>query len=154
MSRRTIRQAVSVSGVGLHLGRPCTLRFVPAASGVGLRFRRTDLPGQPETPAHVSVAVAAERRTQLGEGEAALHTVEHVLAAVAGLGIDDLLIEMDSAEPPIADGSAEPFRAALVSAGVTEQAGAPQVLRLRESVRVVDGESVYVAHPAIASNSR
>jgi UDP-3-O-[3-hydroxymyristoyl] N-acetylglucosamine deacetylase / 3-hydroxyacyl-[acyl-carrier-protein] dehydratase len=148
VSRRSIAQAVSVSGVGLHLGRPCTLRFVPAVSGSGLRFRRTDLPGQPETPAHVAVAVAAERRTQLGDGDAALHTVEHVLAAVAGLGIDDLIIEMDSAEPPIADGSAEPFRAALVSAGVTEQAGTPQVLRLRESVRVVDGESVYVAHPA------
>jgi UDP-3-O-[3-hydroxymyristoyl] N-acetylglucosamine deacetylase/3-hydroxyacyl-[acyl-carrier-protein] dehydratase len=150
VSRRTITRDATVQGIGLHLGRQCTLRFLPAASGSGVRFRRTDLSGLPETKAHVSVAVAAERRTQLGQGDAALHTVEHVLAAVAGLLIDDLIIEMDSAEPPILDGSAEPFRVALAAAGITEQAGTPQVLRLKEAVRVVDGESVYVAHPADA----
>jgi UDP-3-O-[3-hydroxymyristoyl] N-acetylglucosamine deacetylase/3-hydroxyacyl-[acyl-carrier-protein] dehydratase len=149
-ARRTIRRAVTVSGVGLHLGRPCTLTFAPARSGAGIRFRRTDLAGAPETPASVSVAIAAERRTQLGTGEGALHTVEHVLAAVAGLGLDDLVIEMDAAEPPIMDGSAEPFRQALLGAEPVEHAGDAPVLRLREAVRVVDGESVYVAHPAEA----
>ncbi len=149
-ARRTIATSASLSGVGLHMGRPCSLRFVPAEPGVGVRFRRTDVAGQPETRAHVSVAVAAERRTQLGEGDAALHTVEHVLAAVAGLGIDDLIIEMDAAEPPIMDGSAEPFRAALVQAGLREHGGTADVLQLAESVRVVDGESVYVAHPSDA----
>ena len=149
-ARRTIASAASLSGVGLHMGRTCSLRFVPAEPGVGIRFRRTDVAGHPETRAHVSVAVAAERRTQLGEGDAALHTVEHVLAAVVGLGIDDLIIEMDAAEPPIMDGSAEPFRAALVAAGVREHGGVAEVLRLSEPVRVVDGESVYVAHPADA----
>ncbi len=147
MSRRSIARDVELSGIGLHLGRTCTLRFRPAAPNTGIRFRRIDLAGLPETPAHVSVAVAAERRTQLGEGEAALHTVEHVLAAVAGMLIDDLIIEMDSAEPPIMDGSAEPFRAALADAGIREQEGVPAVLCLAEPVRVVDGESVYVAHP-------
>lgn len=146
-ARQTIGAPVTLSGVGLHLGRPCTLTFRPAPPGTGVRFRRIDLPGAPETPAHVTAAIAAERRTQLGEGEAALHTVEHVLAAVAGLALDDLLIEMDAAEPPIMDGSAEPFRAALAGAGVRAHGGTPAVLRLRESVRVVDGESVYVAHP-------
>lgn len=146
--RRTIGREVSVQGIGLHLGRPCTLTFSPAPAGSGVRFRRVDLPGTPETPATVAVAVAAERRTQLGEGPAALHTVEHVLAAIAGLALDDVVIGMDAAEPPIMDGSAEPFRAALVSAGIVSQAGLPDVLRLREVVRVVDGESVYVAHPA------
>jgi UDP-3-O-[3-hydroxymyristoyl] N-acetylglucosamine deacetylase/3-hydroxyacyl-[acyl-carrier-protein] dehydratase len=148
--RRTIAAPVTLEGVGLHLGQPCRLTFAPAPSGAGLRFRRTDLPGAPETPVHVGVAVAAERRTQLGEGAAALHTVEHVLAAVAGLSIDDLVIAMDGSEPPILDGSAEPFRAALVSAGIVSHHGAPTVLRLREPVRVVDGESVYVATPADA----
>ncbi len=148
MSRRSIARDVALSGIGLHLGRTCTLRFRPAAPNSGVRFRRLDVEGHPETPAHVSVAVAAERRTQLGEGAAALHTVEHVLAAVAGLCIDDIVIEMDSAEPPIMDGSAEPFRAALVAAGICEQDGAPSVLRLSAPVRVVDGESVYVAYPS------
>jgi len=147
-ARRTIAKSASLSGVGLHMGRACSLRFVPAEPGVGVRFRRTDVAGRPETRAHVSVAVAAERRTQLGEGEAALHTVEHVLAAVVGLNIDDLIIEMDAAEPPIMDGSAEPFRAALIEAGLREHGGTADVLRLAEPVRVVDGESVYVAHPA------
>ncbi|MEX2181125.1 MAG: UDP-3-O-acyl-N-acetylglucosamine deacetylase [Gemmatimonadaceae bacterium] len=147
-TRRTIAREARLTGIGLHLGRPCALRFLPAAAGTGIRFRRVDLPGGPETLAHVSTAVAAERRTQLGSGEGALHTVEHVLAAVVGVGLDDLLVEMDAAEPPIMDGSAEPFRAALAAAGVQEQAGRPDVLQLRESVRVVDGDSVYVAHPA------
>ena len=147
-ARRTISRPVTVQGVGLHLGRPCTLTFAPASVGAGIRFRRTDLPGAPETPATVQVAIAAERRTQLGQGEGALHTVEHVLAAVAGLELDDLVIAMDAAEPPIMDGSAEPFRQALLSAGPHAHGGHADVLRLTESVRVVDGESVYVAHPA------
>ncbi len=148
MGRRSIARPITVSGVGLHLGRPCALTFEPAPVGQGLRFRRTDLSGAPIIPAHVSVAVAAERRTQLGEGDQALHTVEHVLAAVAGLGIDDLILAMDAAEPPIMDGSAEPFRAALLEAGVVDHGGTVDVVRLREPVRVVDGESSYVAMPA------
>jgi UDP-3-O-[3-hydroxymyristoyl] N-acetylglucosamine deacetylase/3-hydroxyacyl-[acyl-carrier-protein] dehydratase len=134
--RRTIARAAAVSGVGLHLGRPCRLSFEPAAPGSGIRFRRVDLPGAPETAAHVATAELAERRTQLGTGEAALHTVEHVLAAVAGSGIDDVLIAMDSPEPPI------------LEAGVVEHGGMVEYLRLSRPVRIVDGESVYEAHPA------
>lgn len=148
--RRGIAKAVECDGVGLHMGKPCKLRFVPAPSGAGIRFRRVDLPGRPETRAHVDVAAVAERRTQLGSGDEALHTIEHVLAAIAGLGIDDIMIEMDASEPPIMDGSAEPFRAALVAAGVIEHGGRREVLRLRETVEVVDGVSSYVAHPADA----
>ena len=104
--RRTIRERVELTGVGLHLGRECTLAFVPAPVGSGIVFRRMDLAGTPETAAHVDHAQLSERRTQLGEGDGGLHTVEHVLAAVVGAGIDDIVIEMSSAEPPILDGSA------------------------------------------------
>jgi UDP-3-O-[3-hydroxymyristoyl] N-acetylglucosamine deacetylase/3-hydroxyacyl-[acyl-carrier-protein] dehydratase len=145
--RRTIGRRAELSGVGLHLGRACRLAFVPAAPETGIRFRRVDLDGAPETPAHVSVAIQAERRTQLGEGEGGLHTVEHVLAALAGSGIDDVVIEMDAAEPPIMDGSARPFLEAIREAGTVSHGGKAQSLNLRECVRVVDGESVYVAHP-------
>ena len=147
MGRRTIAGERVVDGVGLHLGRPCRLVFKPAPSGTGIVFVRVDLPGTAPIPARVDVAVEAERRTQLGTGEAALHTVEHVLAAVGGLEIDDLVIEMDGPEPPIMDGSAAPFLEALQSAGLAANAGRPDWLVLRKSIRVVDGESVYEAHP-------
>ncbi len=146
--RRTVSRRVEVSGVGLHYGRTCRLAFVPAAPGSGIRFRRTDIAGAPDTPAHVSRAVASERRTQLGDGHGGLHTVEHVLAAVVGLGVDDIVIEMDAAEPPILDGSAQPFLEALTSAGVVDHGGEVAELRVRECVRVVDGDSVYVARPS------
>ncbi len=149
-ARRTIARATAVSGVGLHLGQPCRLSFEPAAPGRGINFRRVDLEGSPETPAHASVAVLAERRTQLGTGDAALHTVEHVLAAVAGSGVDDVTIVMDGPEPPILDGSSRPFLEALHDAGVVEHGGSVEYLRLTRSIRLVDGASVYEAHPAEA----
>lgn len=146
--RQTIAGTVSLTGVGLHLGVPCTLTFRPAASGSGVRFVRRDLPGAPSTRAHVEVALETERRTQLGEGEGALHTVEHVLAAVAAHQIDDLEIEMDGPEPPIMDGSAGPFYRALASAGIAPHRGRVEVLRLASPVRIEHGESWYEAHPA------
>ncbi|MFN8667526.1 MAG: bifunctional UDP-3-O-[3-hydroxymyristoyl] N-acetylglucosamine deacetylase/3-hydroxyacyl-ACP dehydratase [Gemmatimonadaceae bacterium] len=148
--RQTIAQAVTLDGVGLHLGVPCRLTFRPAPPGSGIRFVRTDLPGTPTVRAHVSVAVETERRTQLGEGAEALHTVEHVLAAVAAQEIDDLTIEMDGPEPPIMDGSAGPFFRALEQAGIAPHGGRVEVLRLTEPVRVELGDSWYVAYPANA----
>lgn len=146
--RRTIRQRAELSGIGLHLGLDCRLAFAPAPPGHGIVFRRMDLPGHPETAAHVDSAKLSERRTQLGDGAGGLHTVEHVLAAVFGAGIDDIAIEMNAAEPPILDGSARPFLDALRGAGVVAHGGTTDDLRLLECVRVVDGESVYIAHPS------
>jgi UDP-3-O-[3-hydroxymyristoyl] N-acetylglucosamine deacetylase/3-hydroxyacyl-[acyl-carrier-protein] dehydratase len=94
------------------------------------------------------VAQLADRRTQLGAGDDAFHTVEHVLAAVAALSIDDLRIAMDAAEPPIADGSSRAFVDALREAGIVEHGGPARYLRVRRPVRVVDGESVYEATPS------
>jgi UDP-3-O-[3-hydroxymyristoyl] N-acetylglucosamine deacetylase/3-hydroxyacyl-[acyl-carrier-protein] dehydratase len=147
-ARRTIGASAVLEGVGLHLGRQCRLTFLPAAAGTGIVFRRADLPGWPETSATVDRAILTERRTQLGDGEGALHTVEHVLAAVLGAGIDDVVIEMDAAEPPILDGSARPFLDALRLAGAVENGAKADELRIHESVRVVDGDSVYVVHPS------
>jgi UDP-3-O-[3-hydroxymyristoyl] N-acetylglucosamine deacetylase/3-hydroxyacyl-[acyl-carrier-protein] dehydratase len=146
--RHTIREPVTVEGIGLHLGRPCRLTFRPARSGRGVVFLRADLPGAEPVPAVVEHAVQTDRRTQLGNGDGAFHTVEHVLAAVAGTELDDVVIELDAPEPPILDGSARPFLEALHRAGIVEQWGPVRYLHLRESVRVIDGESVYEAHPA------
>jgi UDP-3-O-[3-hydroxymyristoyl] N-acetylglucosamine deacetylase/3-hydroxyacyl-[acyl-carrier-protein] dehydratase len=113
-------------------------------------FRRGDRPESAAIPARLESAVTAERRTQLGTGEESLHTVEHVLAAVGALGIDDLTIVMDGPEPPIMDGSAAPFLEALQSAGVVPNGGQPDWLVLRKPIRVVDGDSVYEARPSDA----
>jgi UDP-3-O-[3-hydroxymyristoyl] N-acetylglucosamine deacetylase/3-hydroxyacyl-[acyl-carrier-protein] dehydratase len=146
--RTSIATEQVVEGVGLHTGEMCRLVFRPAVQGSGIFFRRDDRPGSPVVPARAEVAVAAERRTQLGIGDDALHTVEHVLSAVGALRIDDLEIGMSGAEPPIMDGSAAPFVAALLLAGLVANGGRPDWLLVRRPIRVVDGESVYEAHPS------
>ena len=146
--RQTIHRTATVSGVGLHLGQNVTLTFEPAAPHSGIVFVRSDRPEAAPVPALASVAVLADRRTQLGSGADAFHTVEHVLAAVAALQIDDLRIVMDAAEPPIADGSALAFLEALRGAGIFEHGGPARFLNVATPIRVVDGESVYEATPA------
>jgi UDP-3-O-[3-hydroxymyristoyl] N-acetylglucosamine deacetylase / 3-hydroxyacyl-[acyl-carrier-protein] dehydratase len=147
VSRKTLARPATLEGIGLHLGVPCTLTFQPARSRQGIVFRRTDCPGLPRIRAHVSEVSSSERRTQLGKGDHAVHTVEHVLAAVSGMGIDDITIDMDGPEPPILDGSAAPFLAALSEAGLASLEGEPEFLHLTEPVRIIDGASVYEAYP-------
>ena len=146
--RHSIGGAVSLQGIGLHLGRECTLTFRPAPPRSGIVFRRTDLPREPAVVARAENAVLTERHTQLGSGEDAVHTVEHVLAAVAALEIDDIRIDLDAAEPPILDGSARPFYEALLSAGIVDVAGEVEYLMLREPLTVRDGSSTYTVTPA------
>jgi UDP-3-O-[3-hydroxymyristoyl] N-acetylglucosamine deacetylase / 3-hydroxyacyl-[acyl-carrier-protein] dehydratase len=148
MTRNTIAAPASVEGVGLHLGVSCRLTFKPAPSGAGVSFRRTDLPGAPAIRADVDTAVLTERQTQLGKDPVSVHTVEHVLAAVGALELDDLVIELDGPEPPIADGSSKPFFDALLGAGIARHSGAVQYLELRETVRFKDGDSEYEASPS------
>jgi UDP-3-O-[3-hydroxymyristoyl] N-acetylglucosamine deacetylase/3-hydroxyacyl-[acyl-carrier-protein] dehydratase len=148
VSRNTIAGAASIEGVGLHLGVDCRMTFMPAPSGSGIAFKRTDLPGSPMIRAHVDTAVLTERQTQLGTDPVSVHTVEHVLAAVGAMEIDDLIIEISGPEPPIADGSAKPFLDVLMSVGVKKQPGAVHYLDLKEPVRFKDGSSEYEAFPA------
>jgi UDP-3-O-[3-hydroxymyristoyl] N-acetylglucosamine deacetylase/3-hydroxyacyl-[acyl-carrier-protein] dehydratase len=148
VSRKTLARPAILEGIGLHLGVPCKITFQPAPARQGIVFRRTDCAGLPRIRAHVSEVSASERRTQLGRGEHVVHTVEHVLAAVSGLGIDDVTIDMNSPEPPILDGSAAPFVAALSEAGLAEVDGEPDFLDLTEPVRIIDGASVYEAYPS------
>ena len=147
MSRKTLARPATVEGIGLHLGIRCKLTFQPARAKQGIVFRRTDCPGLPQIRAHVSEVSSSERRTQLGKGDHAVHTVEHVLAAVTGMEIDDITIDMDGPEPPILDGSAAPFLAALSEAGLASLKGEPEFLHLTEPVRIIDGASVYEAYP-------
>jgi UDP-3-O-[3-hydroxymyristoyl] N-acetylglucosamine deacetylase / 3-hydroxyacyl-[acyl-carrier-protein] dehydratase len=119
--QQTIAQSASGSGIGLHTGCQSTITFKPAAPGFGVRFVRTDLPGMPEVPADIDHVVGLDRGTTIQKGEAKIYTVEHVLAAVAGLQIDNLIIELDNIEPPVYDGSAKPFVDILLQGGVVKQ---------------------------------
>jgi UDP-3-O-[3-hydroxymyristoyl] N-acetylglucosamine deacetylase/3-hydroxyacyl-[acyl-carrier-protein] dehydratase len=148
MSRFTVAAAATLEGVGLHLGEPCRLTFMPAEPNSGIRFLRSDISGASPIHANVGEVSASERRTQLGSGENTVHTVEHVLAAVIALEIDDVIIDMNGPEPPILDGSASPFFDLLKKTGLAAQNGQPDYLTLTEPVRIIDGESVYEAFPA------
>jgi UDP-3-O-[3-hydroxymyristoyl] N-acetylglucosamine deacetylase/3-hydroxyacyl-[acyl-carrier-protein] dehydratase len=148
MSRRTLAGRAEVRGTGLHTGCAVTARCLPAASGTGIVFRRVDLPGVPTILARLSEVQSTERRTVLGSGEAAVQTVEHLLAAAAALELDDLTIELDGPEPPIGDGSFSPYLEALEAAGVVEQPGNPVVYRVLAPFQLAEADSSYVVAPA------
>lgn len=119
--QHTLKEAVSISGVGLHTGATVTLTFNPAAENHGFVFRRIDLPGSPTVKADVDKVVDTSRGTTIAEGPARVHTVEHTLAALVGLQIDNALIDIDGPEPPVMDGSSGPFIEALQKVGIVQQ---------------------------------
>lgn len=119
--QHTITKSVSLSGVGLHTGATVTLTFVPAPINYGMKFQRTDLENQPIVDADVDNVVDVSRGTTIEQNGARIHTVEHVLAALVGMQIDNVLIQLDGPEPPIMDGSAIIFMEALESVGLEEQ---------------------------------
>lgn len=119
--QRTVKTAATLAGVGLHTGNTCTMTFKPAPPDSGIRFVRTDLEGQPGVMADIDHVVDISRGTTLQQGEAKVHTVEHVLAALAGLQIDNMIIELDANEPPVGDGSAKPYVDCLLEAGIENQ---------------------------------
>ncbi len=132
--QRTIKKPVSLSGIGLHTGTECTMTFKPAPVNYGIRFVRVDLGGNPEIPAVCDYVVDVSRGTTLAIGEARVHTVEHVLAAVVGLQIDNLIIELDGIEPPIGDGSAMPYVEKLIEAEFEQQDVPKDYLIIDETV--------------------
>lgn len=132
--QRTIAEPASLSGVGLHTGNQSTLTFHPAPENYGLRFVRTDLDGAPEIPADVDLVTDISRGTTLTNGDASVHTVEHVLAALVGLEIDNCRIELSANEPPVGDGSALPYTEVLVKAGFKDQSAPRQVIVIDQIV--------------------
>ncbi len=139
--QKTIKEPVTVTGSGLHTGRNVTLTFRPAPEGHGYVFRRTDLDGQPEIEAIADNVVDTSRGTTLANKGAKVLTIEHVLSALAGLEIDNCLIEMDGPETPIMDGSAHYFVEALQKAGFQEQKAEREYLELDSVVTYTDPEN-------------
>lgn len=136
MSERqhTLAKPASLEGTSLHTGEKVTLTLQPAPVDFGFKFRRTDLPDKPFIEAHVSKVQKVERATTISEGGVNVHTVEHVLSALVGMGVDNAIIEMDANEPPIADGSAMPFVELIKKAGLTAQDAPRRVFELRDPI--------------------
>jgi len=144
---RSLAHTAEVSGVGLFHGADVTLRFLPANPGTGIVFVRSDLPDRPEVPARVDRIVPSERRTTIRQGAATVEMIEHVMAALAGLRIDNCVVEIDAGECPGCDGSSRKFVEALDRAGTIEQPRMRQTLVLERSVSVREGDAVLAAIP-------
>ena len=132
--QRTIAKEVTISGIGLHTGTECKMTFKPAPENYGIRFIRADLGGKPEIPAIADNVIDVSRGTTIGIGEAKVHTVEHVLAAVSGLQIDNIIIEIDGIEPPVGDGSSLPYVEVLEDAGFEQQEAPKDYLIIDKTV--------------------
>jgi UDP-3-O-[3-hydroxymyristoyl] N-acetylglucosamine deacetylase len=145
-NQRTVAKRVSCTGVGLHSGKPATLTLAPAAVDAGVSFVRMDL--GVEIPARSEFVADTTLSTNLAHGRARVHTVEHVLAALQGMGIDNCRIEVDGPEIPILDGSAAPFVALVQEGGVQVQRTGRRWLVVEQPVEVRDGDKVARLEPA------
>jgi len=132
--QHTLAKAVSMTGTSLHTGEQVTLTLQPAPENFGFKFRRVDLEDKPFIPALAEKVQKVERATTIAEGGVNVHTVEHVLSALTGMGVDNCIIEMDANEPPIADGSAMPYVELIKSAGLAEQKEARRIFEVREPI--------------------
>lgn len=139
--QRTIESPATIRGIGLHTGGQATLTFKPGTVNEGIRFVRVDHPEGLEIPADIDYVIDTTRGTNLARDGVRIHTVEHVLAAVAGLGLDNVRIELDGDEPPICDGSAIPFVNALIEAGIVEQDAPREYLELDNPVLYSEREN-------------
>ncbi|MEE4203936.1 MAG: UDP-3-O-acyl-N-acetylglucosamine deacetylase [Halieaceae bacterium] len=138
--QRTLRNAIKATGVGLHTGEKVFLTLSPAPVDTGIVFRRTDLSPVAEIPARAEMVGDTTLSTSLGLGDVRVSTVEHLLSAMAGLGIDNAYIDVTAPEVPIMDGSAGPFVFLLQSAGIEEQPAAKKFIRIKRPVTVRDGD--------------
>ncbi|HGJ5856864.1 UDP-3-O-acyl-N-acetylglucosamine deacetylase [Arsenophonus nasoniae] len=170
IKQRTLKRIVQATGVGLHTGKKVTLSLRPAPANTGVIYRRTDLNPPVDFPAEAkSVRDTMLCTCLVNEDDVRISTVEHLNAALAGLGIDNIIIEVDAPEIPIMDGSAAPFVFLLLDAGIEELNSAKKFLRIKENVRVTDGDkwaelapyngfsldfTIDFNHPAINSSTQ
>lgn len=163
--QRTLRQAIRASGIGLHSGRKVFMSLLPAGPDTGIVFRRTDLDPVVELPSRADwLREATMCSTLVDDQGTRVATIEHLMSALAGLGVDNCIVELSSPEVPIMDGSAAPFVFLIQSAGIHEQEAPKRFLRIRQPVQVADGDkwarfephdgyrlsfAIEFAHPAL-----
>lgn len=142
--QHTLASSATLEGTSLHTGQKVTLTLKPAPEGHGFKFRRMDLPDQPFINADVDKVQTVERATTLAEGSVKVHTVEHILSALVGMGVDNALIEMDANEPPIGDGSSRPFVELIKKVGTLAQSLPRRVWEIREPIHQEMGDGTII----------
>jgi UDP-3-O-[3-hydroxymyristoyl] N-acetylglucosamine deacetylase len=140
LRQRTLKSLVSASGVGLHTGRKVRITLRPAPQDTGVVFRRTDLEVPVDIPARAELVGEARLASTLVQGEVKIHTVEHLMSALGGLGVDNAYVDLDAPELPIMDGSASPFVLLIQQAGIEEQSAAKRFLRVTRSIEVREAD--------------
>jgi UDP-3-O-[3-hydroxymyristoyl] N-acetylglucosamine deacetylase len=148
LSQRTVAEKIACTGIGLHSGAPVQLSLHPARAGSGVVFVRTDLAHPVEIPARRQSVSSTRYATTLGRGDATVGTVEHLLAALYSLGIDNVRVEVDGPEVPVMDGSAASFVFLIRAAGVFDQGVPRRTLRIRRRIEVRDGEKLIRVEPS------
>lgn len=143
-NQQTIEKSVELTGVGLHTGKNVTMKFNPADENHGIKFKRTDLKNQPVIDALATLVSTTDRGTTISQNGADINTVEHVLAALTGLGIDNCLIELNAAEPPIMDGSSIQFIEVLESAGIKTQEAEKNYFVITEPIIYKDDSGIEI----------
>jgi len=139
--QKTLKKEVSLSGIGLHTGKNVNMTLKPAKENIGFVFIRTDLEGKPSVEANVNYVCSTERGTSLEKKGVSIHTTEHVLAALVGMDLDNVIIELDSSEPPILDGSSRCFIEAIESVGIEEQDAKREYFVVKEVISYMDPSS-------------
>ncbi len=145
--QRTLASPATLTGSALHTGENVTLTILPAPVGHGFKFQRVDLADEPVVDAVAAHVKTVERATTLVQGMVKIHTVEHVLSALTGLGVDNAMIQMDANEPPIGDGSAAAYAAMILKAGIVEQDAPQSVLEITEPLTLEINGSMLVILP-------
>ncbi|NCB39780.1 MAG: bifunctional UDP-3-O-[3-hydroxymyristoyl] N-acetylglucosamine deacetylase/3-hydroxyacyl-ACP dehydratase [Erysipelotrichia bacterium] len=144
----TLAQAVSIEGIGLHTGKPVVMQFLPAPENTGIVFVRTDVEGQPRISSRLENVVSTNRGTIISENSVSVNTVEHVLAALRGSGVDNLIINISNEEPPAGDGSAQTFVQLIEKAGRTAQNADKSFCAVTEIFSLVENEKSMVYLPS------
>jgi UDP-3-O-[3-hydroxymyristoyl] N-acetylglucosamine deacetylase/3-hydroxyacyl-[acyl-carrier-protein] dehydratase len=147
LNQQTLNRPATFSGTGLHSGSRVNMSILPAPANSGVRFRRVDLADKPEIEARVENVADTNRSTTLAKGNVRVHTVEHVLAALAGYGVDNAIVELDANEPPIADGSSREFCKIIQEAGIVPQAEKRESFTPTEPIEMQSGETVMTLFP-------
>ncbi|MCH9826911.1 MAG: UDP-3-O-acyl-N-acetylglucosamine deacetylase [Gammaproteobacteria bacterium] len=147
LKQRTLRQPIRATGVGLHSGRKVYMSLLPAGPDTGIVFRRLDQDTSVEVPARADLVGDTQLCTCLIQDTVKIQTVEHLLSALAGLGIDNAIVELSAAEVPIMDGSAGPFVFLIQSAGIHEQDAAKKFIRVKQPVQVQEGDKMARLEP-------